>query len=389
MNGTIHTSPVTVSLTALSSQAKAPIPDSTLLEAFGPSSLGILIVSDLPPHFPSLRARVLRNISRLAHLPPKDLDELTNGKAKYLVGWSHGKETLRPGVVDTMKGSYYVNCAFDSSDPRLEKMRQDWQGFEEYTAPNVWPDQQKNPDMEGFQKDVEELVNLIVDVAGLVARAVDTFAETHVENYPDNGYLEGVVRRSLTSKARLLHYFPSDPLSSSSTSNKSGQTGSVPGKIDFDSQEEKDSWCTTHKDHSCLTGLTSAAFYDESESESNSESKEGSTKKYTELPKSPSPTAGLYILDRTSAVHKVSIPKDSLAFQTGEALEVITKGHLKAVPHFVRGVDGDEIDGVGRKIARNTLAVFTQPNLDDLVNLDEGITFGEFARGIVSKNTTG
>jgi hypothetical protein len=53
------------------------------------------------------------------------------------------------------------------------------------------------------------------------------------------------------------------------------------------------------------------------------------------------------------------------------------------VPHFVRGAAGTE----GQRVARNTLAVFTQPNLDEIVDSDAGITFGEFARGVVKKNT--
>lgn len=44
--------------------------------------------------------------------------------------------------------------------------------------------------------------------------------------------------------------------------------------------------------------------------------------------------------------------------------------------------------GVGARVARNTLAVFTQPNLGELVDREKGITFGEFARGVVEKNTT-
>jgi isopenicillin N synthase-like dioxygenase len=74
------------------------------------------------------------------------------------------------------------------------------------------------------------------------------------------------------------------------------------------------------------------------------------------------------------------VPKDCLAFQTGEALEVITKGRFKAVPHFVRGA----APVGGGKIARNTLAVFTQPNLWEMV--DEKRDFATFAREIVSRN---
>jgi hypothetical protein len=109
-----------------------------------------------------------------------------------------------------------------------------------------------------------------------------------------------------------------------------------------------------------------------------------------ELPTSPDPTAGLYIQSRSGKTVQVKIPKDCIGFQTGESLEKITKGRFKAVPHFVRGVRPGVADGEneGGRIARNTLAVFTQPNLGEIVDSEQGITFGEFARGIVEKNTT-
>jgi isopenicillin N synthase-like dioxygenase len=97
-----------------------------------------------------------------------------------------------------------------------------------------------------------------------------------------------------------------------------------------------------------------------------------------ELDRSPDPKAGLYIHSRTGTVTKVSIPRDCLAFQTGEALEIITQGKFKAVPHFVRGA------AVGGKVARNTLAVFTQPNLWE--KIDEKRDFAAFAKEIVEKN---
>lgn len=109
-----------------------------------------------------------------------------------------------------------------------------------------------------------------------------------------------------------------------------------------------------------------------------------------ELPTSPDPTAGLYIQSRSGETVQVKIPRDCIAFQTGEALQRITKGKFRAVPHYVRGVRPGVANGEdeGGKIARNTLAVFTQPNLDEIVDSEQGITFGEFARGVVEKNTT-
>lgn len=103
-----------------------------------------------------------------------------------------------------------------------------------------------------------------------------------------------------------------------------------------------------------------------------------------ELSASPDPSAGLYIKSRTGDTVQVKIPRDCIAFQTGEALERITAGRFKAVPHFVRGVRPSMSEG---RVARNTLAVFTQPNLDEKVDIKQHLTFGEFARGVVSKNT--
>lgn len=357
--------PVTVSVAELQN---GTVKFETLLEAFGPSSLGILVVTGLPSSFAKLRSEVLANSSRLAALSESRLEQLTKEPAKYLVGWSHGKETLRPGVVDIYKGSYYINCAF-YKDPSLQGVRdgaEKFPGFSEYTAENVWPG---DADVKGFKTVAEDLIRLIIDTAVLVARACDRFAEHEIQGY-EKGYLERMVRDSETTKARLLHYFPSE--------QKAVTAGSDTSASQSEDGSADDDWCATHLDHGCLTGLTSAMFCDEaSESPLN------------ELPSSPSPSSGLYIRDRSNQIHKVAIPRDALAFQTGEALELITQGKFKAVPHFVKGVNMAEVDNQKSRIARNTLAVFTQPNLDEIVDTRNGLTFGEFARGVVKKNTAG
>ena len=217
----------------------------------------------------------------------------------------------------------------------------------------------------GFKPAVTDLCSLIIDVAVLVARACDRFAEKEIQGYP-KGYLEHVVSTSNTTKARLLHYYPQ-------------------GKNDATDGDEDD-WCATHLDHGCLTGLTSAMFIDEKETDTSVPAAAGSSSLPTlaELPASPDPSAGLYIKSRTGETFQVKIPRDCIAFQTGEALERITAGKFKAVPHFVRGVKASVSDG---RIARNTLAVFTQPNLGEDVDVAQHLTFGEFARGVVNKNT--
>ncbi|PGH14203.1 hypothetical protein AJ79_03176 [Helicocarpus griseus UAMH5409] len=347
---------VTVSLKELE---EGTVSFETLTEAFGPSSLGIIVVKDLPARFKELRAAALSNASYVAALPQDELETLSSPASKYLVGWSCGKETLRSGHFDTLKGSYYINCAF-YQDPALQSApADDFPDFPQYTAPNIWPDPQHLP---AFRSSIEQLCTLIIDTAALVARACDRYALANIEGYRA-GYLEHVVKTSLTTKARLLHYFPVEG-----------------GKAD---DVDEDDWCATHVDHGCLTGLTSAMFVDEEANPPSLSASNGTANNNNnnipELPKSPDPKAGLYIRSRTGQVVKVNIPKDCLAFQTGEALELITRGKFRAVPHFVKGVKNAE-----GKVARNTLAVFTQPNLGEEVQA--GKTFADFAREVVERN---
>ncbi|KAI9899356.1 hypothetical protein N3K66_005817 [Trichothecium roseum] len=366
---------VTVSLADLKN---GTVPFETLQEAFGPDSLGILVVKDVPPEFAQLRHTVLSYASYLGNLPKEELDKLENSKAKYLTGWSLGKETLKNGQADTHKGSYYANCAF-YVDPSLEaaasttttpSVEYTPETFPEYLSPNVWPSDAVLP---GFRPALTALCALIIDAAVLVARACDRFAERDIgPSYP-RGYLEKVVGTSSTTKARLLHYYPQQEQ----------------GKGDGD----EDDWCATHLDHGCLTGLTSAMFIDEHATSpavppdaALGTGTGASLPPLDELPSSPDPSAGLHIKSRSGETYQVRIPRDCVAFQTGEALERITRGRFKAVPHFVRGVSPGRSAGA---VARNTLAVFTQPNLGDEVDVEQHLTFGEFARGVVAKNTVG
>ncbi|GBL50669.1 hypothetical_protein [Candidozyma auris] len=317
----------------------------TLNKAFGPDSLGIIIVKDLPEHFKALRHKVLQSISVLANLPQDELKKLESPESMWLTGWSCGKEVLsKTGEPDFNKGSYYVNCAFYKND-QLEgpeaALVEKFKDFKTYVSPNVWP-ADTIAGLETFKADAKQLINLIISTAEKVAKNCDHYISMHIEKYEKN-FLQRIIRESTCTKARLLHYFPN-----------SGE-----------SKGNNDDWCGEHLDHSCLTGLTSALFLEESN---------GTT---TALPKSPDPEAGLYIKNRHGEVQKVNIPKDCLAFQSGQALQEISKGFFKAVPHYVQGTSLP-------RIARNTLAVFCQPDLDEMVNDTEN--FAQFAQRIVSGN---
>jgi len=72
-------------------------------------SLGILVITDMPSSYITLRSEVLPSAHKLATLPQPELDAVTLPQAGYQVGWSYGKEQLDRFRVDTSKGSFYFN----------------------------------------------------------------------------------------------------------------------------------------------------------------------------------------------------------------------------------------------------------------------------------------
>ena len=254
-----------------------------------------------------------------------------------------GKEKLQSGKPDSLKGSFYANPIHDSAQSTIEMRER----FPEYTSPNTWPSEQILP---GFESIFKELGRVIVDTGALVARACDKYASQNMKDYP-SCYLENIILKSTTTKARLLHYFPPQDLDL--------KGGSI-------ADDYCDSWCGEHLDHSALTGLTSAIFINE--------------KGTYEPILSPDQKAGLYVRSRSGKTFQVQIPSHCVAFQTGEALELASGGQFRAVPHYVYGGDPSKMKGV----ARNTLAVFMQPALDDIL---PGVnsTFADFAAGILDK----
>ena len=186
------------------------------------------------------------------------------------------------------------------------------------------------------------------------------------------------MKHSTTTKARLLHYFAQEnPTKPSLRMDDPDQT---PAEAEA---EVSDSWCARHIDHGCLTGLTSALYINQAANPPNLKSSKGQKPPPLPfLPHPPSSSTGLYIQARDSSIVHVSIPSDCLAFQTGEALQIITKGELKAVPHFVQA---EMSNAEGARVTRNTLAVFTQPELGEVIDNANLTTFGDLCQEVVKR----
>ncbi|KAG6814046.1 hypothetical protein H0H92_003896 [Tricholoma furcatifolium] len=201
--------------------------------------------------------------------------------------------------------------------------------------------------VEGFEDAFKDLGRFIFKVGCELAAACQPFALAHLSDTSMS--LPKLISTSQTTKARLLHYFPAAP-------------GATPAD-----DEPVDSWCGFHLDHSLLTGLCSAMYLHE-----------GNGLDPVVVP--PPSASGLYIRTRGGDLTKVSIPPDSLAFQTGEALEIATGGKLRATPHCVRvGASPD-----AGKISRETFALFMQPNTDQ--HLSDSQTFGQFSKKVFQEH---
>ncbi|KAF8807665.1 Clavaminate synthase-like protein [Phlegmacium glaucopus] len=317
---------------------------SAIEEAFGshPSSLGIIVIRDLPPEYAACRERLLKLSYKFAHLDENVRESYSDPTSKYSFGWSHGKEIMN-GRPDTLKGSFYANPIQNDSTASPEERH----AFPEYYGENIWPTKDEKG-MEDFENVFKELSLFIFNVGCMVAAACQPFASSHLLDSSTS--LEDLLRKSQITKARLLHYFPRDPNNASSTED-----------------ESIDNWCGFHLDHSFLTGLCPAMFLRHIE---NGE---------PEIVSPPS-TSGLYIRTRGGNVVKVSIPKDCVAFQTGEALEIATNGHLLATPHCVAAGASLGSD----TISRESFALFMQPNTDQ--HLSSSITFGAFSKRVFDEH---
>ena len=131
---------------------------------------------------------------------------------------------------------------------------------------------------------------------------------------------------------RLLHYFP------------------VSEEVDTSDMK----WCGWHNDHGTITGLCSAMYLAPDGSEVDPSSIEDTE-------------SGLFAMNRNFEQVKIKIPKDSLAFQIGESAQIHSGGLLRATPHCV--ISKPSTEG----ISRNTMAVFLEPNFEDIMSVPEGV----------------
>jgi isopenicillin N synthase-like dioxygenase len=280
------------------------------------------------PGFPELRKSLLRLAPRIASLPEDVKKQLEDPDSRYNFGWSHGKEKLESGKLDTFKGSFYANPVFDvpTTDDVLVSR------YPSYCRPNIWPTDHL-PELEIAFK---ALGKLMLEVGLMLAHHCDRYVIRRGLGASDGISLEKTIAHSRCHKGRLLYYFPRQ------LSKQTGEGGSV------------SSWCGWHTDHGSLTGLSSGLF----------------TKNSMEIP-CPDNAAGLYIRTRDNRVVKVEFDENQLAYQIGETTEILSRGYLCATPHCVQAPSSEDSSNVDR----STFALFMQPDWDEKLEFPSKIPY--------------
>lgn len=273
----------------------------TMEKAYGMDGAGILAIRNVPG-FVEAKEELLSMAHPLAHLPAEALQELEDPSSLYNSGWSHGKEKLKAEKPDWNKASFYFNPLTDQ--PGTEEDRK---AFPLSYPTNKWP----NQDMPALEPAAKRLGSLMKDVAVLVARHIDDYALQRNPSYTPDALFNAMADTEKV-KGRLLYYYP------------------LPGG---DGASE-DSWIGWHNDSGFLTALAGDMYL----------SPDGQ-----KLSGSPSPEAGLYVVDRQDRVVQVRLPSDCMAIQMGECTQILTGGAVVATPHCVRGAPN---------IARVSLACF-------------------------------
>lgn len=333
--------PVVISFSDL--QVKETDLSKKIEEAFGPKGLGIVMIADVAG-FSMLRQRLLHLSPRVASLPDDIKSTIEDPGSRYSVGWNHKKEKLGSHLRDAFRGSFNANPFLDVPTTDMPLIRR----YPMYCRPNKWPSSAL-PDLE---VEFKALGKMILDVGLMLAYHCDKYVHKGGEGF------EQILQRSRCHKGRLLCYLPKQESDCAQSFGSSS------------------SWCTWHTDYSCFTGLTCGMFL-----------------RNGVKVECPDNAAGLYIQTRDDEIVKVDFGEDELAYQIGEAAQILSGGHLCATPHYVQAPGGEEAIGV----VRSTFALFMQPDWDENFKIpskvyqDEELvpkgatTFGEYSEALLSR----
>jgi isopenicillin N synthase-like dioxygenase len=248
-----------------------------------PDGLGLLEVTEIPPHVVALRSKVLPMARDLANLSADELEGITLPDKLYAIGWSHGREKFK-GQYDVAKGSFYM-------DPFRPEQ-------------NVYP-----PSLQPHLEDsLMEITRFMTQVGQWITKLCDVYLEQ--QGVKMQRSLFDTLESCVNAKARLLHYFP------------------TAASTEHDGEDSFSDWCGWHLDHGSITALLPGICLEDTNAAQTTTAPDSSAE------------AGLYIRTRAQELVHVRLPPTSLGFQIGETISIQSRGRLQATPHAVKAAPG-------------------------------------------------
>jgi len=304
-------------------------------KAYNKEGLGIMVIEQVPGILQK-KQKLLKLNHELVNLPESELKKVEKPELNYSVGWSYGKEYLGTKP-DMLKASYYA---------ALKPLNLPTNFIDR----NIWPE--ALPELNASFNSIGETIR---DIGLIILSNIDKYIKQHYASYSLN--YPRIIANSDENTGRMLYYFPRRQLkkqnilnnSNSNNINSNNRSNIPDNNSDNEFSSSENNWCEWHNDHGSLTGLLSAAYFNEDGSEATS----------LKLTKT-----GLFVQNRKGEVTRMAYGPEDLAFQVGETLQIHSGGLLQATPHAVKFMDD-----VPENIARTTFALFMEPAKSFKLNL--------------------
>lgn len=212
--------------------------------AYGPQGWGILFVSGVPGCETARRA-LLPLAAQFARLPEREQEACVHAESLYSVGWSHGKEALARGTVDTAKGSFYAKplLLWESDDAHQQQQQRQnalAQKHPECFAPNLWPTRA----LPALQPAFVTMGLLLHRVGCLLATVCDAYC---LVRHGVATSIAPTLQPSLNATGRLLHYFAmNEQRQQPEDHHHHPDDETSPSSL---SPLEPQAWCGWHNDH--------------------------------------------------------------------------------------------------------------------------------------------
>ncbi|KAL4506983.1 hypothetical protein ABPG72_001404 [Tetrahymena utriculariae] len=300
--------------------------------AFGPEGTGICTIKNVP-NYKRARQNLLHLSYQLANLPQEEKAKLDRPEIKWSRGWQESKEHFG-NKTDKLK-SAFIALPLREEQTNLTQTQQQVLGdaaSKLYQSGNVWPD---GP-LPVFKPHFKLLSNIMVDTSFLLAKHIDKYVSQVMTSYKRDT-LYNLIKSNKDHVGRLNYYKSSnEPIT------------------------REDDWNSWHTDYSALSALTSAIYM----------THDGYPVTFDDR------KTGLFFKNRWGEKEHINADKDSIIFQIGESMQILSGGVLEATPYCVSRSKKSQDLGLNRATFQLYLVPPPEYKLFTPSGIDERFAYG-------------